>query len=62
MSDKHHVLPTKEPKKHDEESVLHLGYIIGLLPPGVDINKPYYRGDIYEDNPTSVAREWQKET
>ena len=54
-------LPTTEPRKNTFKNVLHAKYLAGLLPPGRPLDKPYYRGDIYDDEPSKSAERWERE-
>lgn len=55
-------LPTNVLRKDTRnEDVLHVGYLPGLFPRGHIYDKPYYRGDVYEDRPTLCATQWERE-
>ena len=54
-------LPTNQLRKNTYDDVLHVGYLPGLMPRGRPVDKPYYRGDIYQDAPTKWAKQWENE-
>lgn len=60
------LLPVDEPKQKSnrvETDLLHPKYLVALLPPDQDPDRPYYRGDIYEKGVTTkTAKEWGDET
>lgn len=56
------LLPTSERRKDTHEDVLHAQYLVGLLPPSEQLDKPYFRGDIYEEASAPRAKVWESET
>ena len=62
MGGDHHFLPTVELQKKDDGSVFHPQYMFGLLPPSISLDEPHYRGDIYEEKPSALAKKWETET
>ena len=52
----------KGTNKGNDLSVLHANYLVGLLPPGEDASNHRYKGDVYEDWPSTLAKRWEKET
>jgi hypothetical protein len=54
-------LPTTQVRKNTNDDVLHVEYLPGLMARSRPVDKPFYRGDIYEDAPTKWAQQWEKE-